>query len=97
MQHLTNRRARFRTVIALILDGKEYLFEGAVDGLILRERQGINGFGYDPIFQPIESTVSFAEMDLEEKNKISHRGRAVEKLVGFLRNEKHADNADLTD
>jgi XTP/dITP diphosphohydrolase len=84
MQHCTNRKARFRTVIALILDGKKYLFEGAVDGLILRERQGTNGFGYDPIFQPIESTISFAEMDLEEKNKISHRGRAVEELVGFL-------------
>jgi len=88
MQPHTNRKARFRTVIALILDGKEYLFEGQVDGHILRERQGTNGFGYDPIFQPIESTVSFAEMDLEEKNKISHRGRAVEELVVFLKNKQ---------
>jgi len=96
MQPHTNRKARFRTVIALILDGKEYLFEGQVDGHISRERQGTNGFGYDPIFQPIESTVSFAEMDLEEKNKISHRGRAVEELVGFLKG-KHTDNTDLTD
>ena len=96
MQPHTNRKARFRTVIALILDGKEYLFEGQADGLILRERQGTNGFGYDPIFQPIESPVSFAEMDLEEKNKISHRGRAVEELVRFLKG-KHTDNTDLTD
>jgi XTP/dITP diphosphohydrolase len=84
MQSHTNRRACFRTVIALILDGKEYLFEGQINGYILREKQGTNGFGYDPIFQPVESTVSFAEMDLEEKNKISHRGRAVERLVKFL-------------
>ena len=88
MQPHTNRKARFRTVIALILDGKEYLFEGQVDGHILREWQGTNGFGYDPIFQPTESTVSFAEMDLEEKNKISHRGRAVEELVVFLKNKQ---------
>ena len=86
MDGISNRRACFRTVIALILDGKEYLFEGQVDGIILQEKQGQQGFGYDPIFQPIESTLSFAEMDLEEKNKISHRGRAIEKLVLFLSN-----------
>jgi len=85
MQHISNRKACFRTVIALILDGKEYLFEGSVDGVILRKKQGKNGFGYDPVFQPIGHTVSFAEMDLEKKNKISHRGRASEKLVEFLK------------
>jgi XTP/dITP diphosphohydrolase len=85
MNGISNRKACFRTVIALILNGKEYLFEGQVDGIILQEKKGKNGFGYDPIFQPIESTISFAEMDLEEKNKISHRGRAIEKLVEFLK------------
>ena len=85
MQPFSHRNACFRTVIALILEGKEYLFEGRVDGIILGEKQGENGFGYDPIFQPAESTVSFAQMDLETKNAISHRGRALEKLVCFLK------------
>ena len=85
MQPFSHRNACFRTVIALILEGKEYLFEGRVDGIILGEKQGENGFGYDPIFQPAESTVSFAQMDLETKNAISHRGRALEKLVEFLK------------
>jgi XTP/dITP diphosphohydrolase len=87
MQHIDNRKACFRTVIALILEGKEYLFEGQVDGMILREKQGLNGFGYDPIFQPLESKVSFAEMDLDTKNAISHRGRAIEKLAEFLKKQ----------
>ena len=84
MQHIDNRKACFRTVIALILDAKEYLFEGKIDGIILREKQGKNGFGYDPIFQPIESTVSFSKMDLDTKNAFSHRGKALGKLVEFL-------------
>ncbi len=79
-----NRKARFRTVISLIIEGKEYFFEGIVKGIILKERHGKKGFGYDPIFQPEGYQESFAEMDLAEKNKISHRGIAVQKLVKFL-------------
>jgi len=86
MQNMNNRKACFRTVIALILNGKEHLFEGKVDGVILREKQGKNGFGYDPVFQPFGYNFSFAEMDLDTKNAISHRGRAVEKLAEFLKN-----------
>jgi XTP/dITP diphosphohydrolase len=85
MKHHTNPNACFRTVIALIMEGKEYLFEGRVDGIILREKHGQEGFGYDPIFQPLGYDVSFAEMDMEEKNAISHRGRALEKLLHFLK------------
>lgn len=80
----TNRRARFRTVIALLLEGQEHLFEGEVRGEILRERHGNGGFGYDPIFRPEGFAQSFAEMSLEDKNKISHRGRATEALRKFL-------------
>ncbi len=80
----SNRRARFRTVISLILDGEEHLFEGIVEGLIVEEKRGDKGFGYDPIFVPNGYRESFAEMPLEEKNKISHRARAVEKLIKFL-------------
>ena len=76
----TNRNARFRTVIALIFDGKEYLFEGVVTGTIIKERRGKMGFGYDPVFIPEGKSVTFAEMDLAEKNRISHRARAFEKL-----------------
>lgn len=84
MEGKDNRNARFRTVIALILDGKEHCFEGRVDGKILTERQGKTGFGYDPIFCPDGYKESFAEMDMDRKNRISHRGKAVEKLVKFL-------------
>lgn len=83
-----NRAAQFKTVIALILDGKEYTFEGIVEGEILKERQGTGGFGYDPIFKPTESDHTFAQMSPEEKGKISHRGRATEKLRTFLLNLK---------
>jgi XTP/dITP diphosphohydrolase len=79
-----NRNARFRTVIALILDKKEYLFEGIVNGEIIREKKGISGFGYDPIFVPDGKTCTFAEMNLSEKNSVSHRARAFEKLKEFL-------------
>ena len=79
-----NRKARFRTVIALILDGKEYLFEGIVNGTIAEEPRGKAGFGYDPLFVPDGYSTTFAEMDSEAKNAISHRGRAVEKLAAFL-------------
>lgn len=80
-----NRKARFRTVIALILEGKEYCFEGMVSGDILEEKHGSKGFGYDPVFRPEGSMKSFAEMDMEEKNRNSHRARAVNKLVDYLK------------
>jgi XTP/dITP diphosphohydrolase len=79
-----NRKAQFRTLIALILKGREYIFEGKVKGNILTERRGKEGFGYDPVFMPDGSSLTFAEMDLSEKNKISHRARAFEKLRKFL-------------
>ncbi|HWS01568.1 MAG TPA: non-canonical purine NTP diphosphatase [Prolixibacteraceae bacterium] len=82
-----NREACFRCVISLIIKGKEYLFEGRVDGRILPERKGGAGFGYDPIFCPEGYTQSFAEMDAFLKNSMSHRGRAVRKLVRFLTEE----------
>ncbi len=79
------RKARFKTVISLILDGKEFQFEGSVDGRILEKRSGDSGFGYDPVFLPDGYAESFAEMPAELKNRISHRGKAVEKLVRFLK------------
>jgi len=82
----TDRKARFRTVIALILDNREYLFEGTVEGTILTANRGNHGFGYDPVFQPAGYDRSFAEMPPEEKNNISHRGRAMEALANFLLN-----------
>jgi XTP/dITP diphosphohydrolase len=80
-----NRKAQFRTVIAIIIDGKEYTFEGIVKGQILEEKSGEKGFGYDPVFQPEEYPVSFAQLSLEEKNRISHRARALDKLLCFLK------------
>ncbi len=79
-----NRKAKFKTVIALILNDKEYFFEGEVKGEILKEKTGSDGFGYDPIFRPIGYKETFAQMSIELKNKISHRGLAVKKLVAFL-------------
>jgi XTP/dITP diphosphohydrolase len=84
LDKINNRKARFRTVVSLVIDGCETQFEGIVDGHILLERRGKTGFGYDPIFKPEESDLSFAEMAMDEKNKISHRGRAVQKLVEYL-------------
>jgi XTP/dITP diphosphohydrolase len=81
---VTNRKARFRTVISLIWNGEEHFFDGTVEGTIRNERSGAEGFGYDPIFQPNGFDITFAEMSLGEKNKISHRAKAVEKLVAFL-------------
>lgn len=86
MKDKVNRNARFRTVIALIIDGEEYLFEGIVEGEIQWVQTGLGGFGYDPLFQPEGTGRSFAEMTGEEKNQISHRGRAIRKLVDFLKN-----------
>ncbi len=82
-----NRVANFKTVISLFLDGKEYFFEGRVDGCITKESSGTDGFGYDPIFAPEGNNLTFAEMSLDDKNKISHRGRAVAKLIQFLQKQ----------
>ena len=81
-----NRRARFRTVISLLLDGEEHLFEGIVEGHIAQCASGSEGFGYDPLFIPEWSAKTYAEMDPAEKNALSHRGRAVRKLAEFLHN-----------
>jgi XTP/dITP diphosphohydrolase len=78
------RKARFRTVIALIFQGTEYLFEGIAEGEIITERRGTEGFGYDPVFLPKGYNNTFAEMNLDTKNKISHRSIAFSKLLGFL-------------
>lgn len=80
----TSRKARFRTVISLILDKKEYLFEGICDGQIIEEQMGTGGFGYDPVFRPTGASRNFAEMSMEEKNTYSHRQKAVTKLIHFL-------------
>lgn len=92
LRGIENRKAQFRTVISLILNGKEYFFEGKVQGFIAHEKQGNKGFGYDPIFIPNESILgkdenskSFAQMSMEEKNAISHRARAISQLVAFLK------------
>lgn len=85
MKDVENRKARFRTVIALNLDGNQYLFEGIVNGTIVKEQHGAGGFGYDPIFLPDGYEHTFAEMSLELKNKISHRGLATQKLMEFLK------------
>lgn len=84
MQDKDNRKARFRTVICLIEDDKEHFFEGIVNGSIIRERKGGAGFGYDPVFMPDGYSETFAEMGNDEKNKISHRARAVQKLCEYL-------------
>lgn len=84
MEGQKNRNAHFRTVISLILNGKEYYFEGQVEGEILHQKTGVDGFGYDPIFKPIGFDQSFAQMTMALKNEISHRGVAVKKLIHFL-------------
>lgn len=84
LQGSDNRKAQFRTVIALILDGEEHLFEGKVEGLITTERRGTEGFGYDPVFSPEDTGQTFAELGVEVKNRLSHRARAVAKLCDFL-------------
>ena len=81
---IKNRKAKFRTVIALIIDGHEYLFNGECLGEITKNKIGLDGFGYDPIFLPIYSELTFAQMDKTEKGIISHRGISVRKLVDFL-------------
>ena len=85
MQGVENRAAQFRTAVALIMDGNEYLFEGIVRGDIACEEHGAGGFGYDPLFLPEGGALTCAEMSAEAKNEISHRGRAVRKLAEFLK------------
>jgi XTP/dITP diphosphohydrolase len=80
-----NRKARFRTIISLIFEGKEYMFEGICDGYIAKERKGEKGFGYDAVFYPLNSERSFAEMEMQEKNQFSHRKKAADKMISFLK------------
>ena len=87
LQGTSNRRARFRTVIALIINGEVKTFEGQVEGSIIEKKRGSEGFGYDPVFLPEGYEQTFAEMDLETKNKISHRARALEKFIAYLKDE----------
>ena len=84
LKNQSDRSARFRTVICLILEGEEYLFEGTVQGTIRHEPNGTEGFGYDPVFEPSGYAITFAEMTIEEKNIISHRGKAIAALRDFL-------------
>lgn len=88
LEGVADRSARFRTVIALILGGREYLFEGIVEGEIATARRGTEGFGYDPVFVPEETGKTFAELGVDVKNQFSHRSRAVRKLVEFLKNDQ---------
>lgn len=85
MQGIDKREARFRTIISLILDDKEYLFEGICNGRIIEEKRGSLGFGYDPVFVPDGSEKTFSEMEMAEKNLFSHRKKAMEKLISFLK------------
>lgn len=85
LENKTDRRARFRTVIALILNGATHLFEGVVEGEIATEKRGTGGFGYDPVFIPGGQPLTFAELGADVKNRISHRARAVQQLADFLR------------
>lgn len=89
MEGKENRKARFRTAIALLLNGEEYLFEGIVNGFIIEEKRGDSGFGYDPIFVPENYTETFAELGNDIKNQISHRAEAVKKLIQFLSTYTH--------
>lgn len=85
MDGIVNRKARFKTVISLMRSGQNHIFEGVINGRLLNEPVGTGGFGYDPIFQPDGYAESFAQMALEEKNKISHRALAMQKLIAFLK------------
>jgi len=90
MQGIKDRRASFRTVVALIIDDCEHLFEGSVNGSIIDESMGREGFGYDPIFIPVGFDLTFAQMPSELKNSMSHRARAFEKLAAFLETNQQA-------
>jgi XTP/dITP diphosphohydrolase len=84
LQGISNRKAHFKTVISLMWNGEEYFFDGTINGTIRTQRAGTDGFGYDPIFEPEGYHITFAEMSMEEKNRISHRAIAMEKLIAFL-------------
>ena len=90
----TERSARFRTVIGLMLEGKEYQFDGICEGTIIEKNKGVDGFGYDPVFIPDGDTRTFAEMTLAEKNRYSHRRKAMDKLIDFLENVIREKNQD---
>jgi len=92
LENKSNRKARFRALISLIIDGKEILFEGISDGIIIKEKRGALGFGYDPVFIPDGSSKTFAEMEMSEKTLYSHRRKAAEKLVAFLSEWAHRKN-----
>jgi XTP/dITP diphosphohydrolase len=94
LKGVENRKARFRTVIALIFENKEYLFEGIISGTIIDEKRGDEGFGYDPVFIPDGKNLTFAQMTLAEKNKISHRAIAFEKLKEFLNQNALSGNIE---
>lgn len=85
LEGIDNRKARFKTVISLMQNGENHLFEGVINGTIRKELSGTKGFGYDPIFQPDGYSITFAEMDMAEKNKISHRALALQKMIAFLK------------
>lgn len=87
LQGVANRKAQFRTVISLIRNKEKFLFEGIIRGTIRENPTGTNGFGYDPVFQPDGYTQTFAEMDMEQKNQISHRALAMRKLIAFLKEQ----------
>ena len=87
LQGVANRKAQFRTVISLIRNKEKFLFEGIIRGTIRENPRGTNGFGYDPVFQPDGYTQTFAEMDMEQKNQISHRALAMRKLIAFLKEQ----------
>ncbi|WP_395052991.1 non-canonical purine NTP diphosphatase [Flavobacterium sp.] len=86
LEFVTNRKANFKTVIALNLDGKQTLFTGIIDGIITKEKIGTNGFGYDPLFKPNNCDITFGQFEIEEKARISHRGIAVKQLITYLNN-----------
>jgi XTP/dITP diphosphohydrolase len=88
LEHSTNRKAQFRTIITLVGMGPVQNFEGIVEGEIARVKKGTKGFGYDPIFQPQGFSQTFAEMDIAEKNRFSHRAKAIQKLISFLRTSR---------
>lgn len=87
LQHKTNRKARFKTVISLIQNGENHIFEGIIEGSIRTEKSGEKGFGYDPVFQPDGYDITFAEMDMAQKNQISHRAIALKKMIDFLKSQ----------
>ena len=91
MEGIENRQAQFRTIVSLIQSGQEYFFEGVCKGVITLEEKGEKGFGYDAVFIPEGSDKAFAEMDMEQKNKFSHRKKAISKLIDFLNSENEQD------